>query len=135
MSTDTPLSKQIAYWKISAKRDRETAHSLFALKRYDMCLFLCHLAIEKLLKGLVAFHLGEPAPFSHDLERLALLAGMSLTDTEKKDLKEISSFNIAGRYDDYKHSFYKKCTPAYAKKYLAKTDKLFLWLEQKYQNE
>ncbi len=135
MSTDTPLSKQINYWKASAKRDNETARSLFELKRYDMCLFLCHLAIEKLLKGLVVSSTKEPAPYSHDLERLALLAGIELSDKNKTDLKEISSFNIAGRYDDYKHSFYKKCTPPYAKKYLAKTNKLFLWLEQKYRNE
>ena len=47
-------SNQIEYWIKASKLDWETASDLFfSGKNYHFCLFLCHLAIEKLLKALV----------------------------------------------------------------------------------
>jgi len=43
----------------------------------------------------------------------------------KLQLTEISTFNIAARYDDYKFKFYKKATHEYAKKWLAVSKKLY----------
>ncbi|MEA2065116.1 MAG: HEPN domain-containing protein [Patescibacteria group bacterium] len=48
------INKQIEYWKKSADRNWKTATGLFQLKRYDSCLFFCHLTLEKILKGLFA---------------------------------------------------------------------------------
>lgn len=128
------LEDKIAFWESSGKRSWEVSQSLFKLKHYDSCLFFCHLAIEKLLKGLVIRKTRKDAPYIHDLERLATLSEITYSDEQKEHLREIVTFNIAGRYDDEKRSFYKKCTPSYTKKYLEITRKLVLWLEDEYRN-
>lgn len=47
------IEKQIEYWRQAGLRGFKTAQDLYKTKHYDACLFFCHLALEKLLKGLV----------------------------------------------------------------------------------
>jgi HEPN domain-containing protein len=47
-------AKHIAYWLKSAEHDLESAETLFQHQRYDWCLFLGHLIIEKEMYRLVA---------------------------------------------------------------------------------
>lgn len=42
------MKEQIDFWEKSAKKDIKTAEDLFNLKRYDACLFFCHLSLEKI---------------------------------------------------------------------------------------
>jgi len=124
--------RHAAHWKKLALRDWKTVCGLFEIKRYDACLFFCHLTLEKFLKGLVTLHTKQHPPYIHDLERLAVMADLSLTSNHINDLKAISAFNIAGRYSDYKFVFYKKCTRAYTEKYLLKTKHLMICLKKFY---
>jgi len=41
--------EHIAYWLKTAEHDLEAAESRFESKRYDWCLFIAHLVIEKVL--------------------------------------------------------------------------------------
>ncbi|MEW6086943.1 MAG: HEPN domain-containing protein [bacterium] len=126
------VNKQIDYWKETAQRDWKTALGLFKIKRYDACLFFCHLTLEKILKGLVVKQTNHPSPFIHDLEKLAFLSKLKLTEQQIQDLRTISTFNIAARYDNIKLAFYKKCTKNFTEKYLLTTKKLYLWLKREY---
>ena len=114
-------------------RDWKTAQGLFEIKRYDACLFFCHLTLEKFLKGLVVLHTKKEAPYIHDLERLSVIAKLSPSPGQIDDLRAISAFNIASRYSDYKFEFYKKCTRSYTYSYLLKTKSLIKCLKEKYQ--
>lgn len=126
------IKEHSEYWRLSSLRDWKTSKGLFELKRYDSCLFFCHLTLEKLLKGIVILHTRKNAPFIHDLERLSFIGGIQLSDSQINHLKEISAFNIAGRYSDYKFDFYKKCNRSYTQKYLLKTELLIRCLKKKY---
>jgi HEPN domain-containing protein len=126
------LAKQIEYWYVSAGRERKAAEALFISKRYDASLFFCHLALEKLIKGLVVIKTKKPAPYSHNLPALAELAKVNLTDNQRGQLRIITTFNIAARYDDEKQAFYRKCTKDYAKRYLTISNSLYLWLKRQY---
>lgn len=126
------IKKQIDYWKDSSKRDLETALVLYKGKRYDSCLFFCHLVLEKMLKGLVLESTKEPAPYIHDLTKLANIANINFGNEDIENLKVINQFNIASRYDNVKQQFYKQCTAEYAKKYLSITKYIYLWLEKKF---
>ena len=79
--------------------------------------FFCHLSLEKLLKGLIVKILEKPASYIYDLDWLARLAQLDLSKKQSENLKIITDFNIAGRYNDEKLEFYKKCTKKYAEKY------------------
>ncbi len=122
--------EESAYWKDTSRHDWGTALSLFKSKRYDACLFFCHLSLEKLLKGLVVEKTGEPAPYTHDLAHLAVLAATEATEEQIKSLRAIATFNIAGRYDNIKRAFYKKCTKEYTEENLKKAKELYVWLEK-----
>ena len=71
--TSRDIAKVVRYWREAAEHDLDTARSLFRTGRYDYCLFLCHLSLEKLLKALVTRKLKEHAPFTteelYDLDR------------------------------------------------------------------
>lgn len=129
------ITKQIEFWKQSARRDLQTALGLFKIKRYDACLFFCHLCLEKLLKGLTVKQAKKAAPFIHDLERLSIVSKLELTEQQFRDLRIITGFNVSARYDTIKDSFYKKCSRDYAKKYLDITKDLFLCLKEKYRQK
>ncbi|MFH1030647.1 MAG: HEPN domain-containing protein [bacterium] len=131
--TRKQIQEIIDYWHAAGFRDWKTAQSLWELKRYDACLFFCHLTIEKLLKGLVVIKTKEPSPYIHNLEKLAHLAEITLSAETINNLRTITEFNIAGRYDDKKFAFYKKCTKNYSKKYLEISKKIIIWLKKEYQ--
>ena len=80
------------------------------------------------MKFLIVSQTDKAAPFIHDLVKLSQIAGVELDEVKIKQLKEITTFNIAGRYDDEKKSFYKKCTKIYAQKYFKICEQIYLWL-------
>lgn len=121
----------IQYWKQSSEKDIEVAQSLFQNKHYSHTLFFCHLALEKLLKAVYVSRNNIHAPYIHDLVILAKRSGIVLTIKQKNAFEIITSFNIQGRYADYKSQFYKKFNKhEYAKKYLDLTKGLLIWLEK-----
>ncbi|HEX9972827.1 MAG TPA: HEPN domain-containing protein [bacterium] len=42
----------VAYWCESAQHDLESAESMLESGRYDWCLFVGHLALEKMIKAI-----------------------------------------------------------------------------------
>ena len=128
----TTKKEIIDFWKRRSADDRITTKTLLRNKRYSACLFFVHIYLEKLLKALVVKKTGKPAPFVHDLLDLADIAKIELPEEQKELLREINTFNIRARYDDYKSEFYKKATKDYAVKYFKSADKLYLWLGKKF---
>ncbi len=125
-------SEIIKFWRSRASEDRINAKTLLGAKRYSASLFFVHLNIEKILKALIIEKTGEAAPYTHDLLSLADVSKIELSDNQKNLLREINTFNIAARYDDYKMEFYKKANKNYTEKYFDLADKLYLWLEKKF---
>ena len=54
-------------WLKQAEYDLETAEYLFSGGRYVYSVFMCHLAIEKALKGLYENIIGDFPPKTHNL--------------------------------------------------------------------
>ncbi|MBU2579115.1 HEPN domain-containing protein [Patescibacteria group bacterium] len=125
------FKKVIDYWKEGAENNYQTAKFLYKGKRYSDCLFFCHLMLEKILKGLVVANIKTHAPHTHKLVDLAKRAEIKLTKNQIDYLTEITEFNIAGRYDNIKQEFYKKCAKKYTEKYFKICEELYLWLRKK----
>ncbi len=87
--------KQIStYWKKTAKRDFETMHDLFQIKRYSEALFFGHIVLEKMLKALVVNVTKQHAPYTHDLVKLHDIAGLELQEEDLEFLNFMNDFNI-----------------------------------------
>lgn len=100
----------------SAANNKDTAERNFEHKDYMWCLFIWHLAIEKVMKAKI-LKLDKEIPFVHDLVKLALIAEYKNTQGRKNDLEEITSYNIEARYEDEKRELYKKADIAYTVKW------------------
>jgi len=118
------------FWKNQGREDLKTAEALASLGRYSPALFFCHLALEKYLKSAVVKKIKDHAPLDHNLTRLSELAGIPFEEEDMRILAEINTFNIKGRYDDYRSKFYKKATKLYTEKYLNDTKRIILWLKK-----
>lgn len=117
----------INYWLESAKRDKETALDMFRSGHYNWSLFLWHLVIERTIKALMVKNGKEILPV-HDLVRLAEAAELNLSEEQKAILREMTTFNIEARYDDYKEQFYKKATRKFALEWGKKAREMQRWL-------
>lgn len=115
-----------------AKEDFKTARILFREKRYSFSLFIGQLVLEKLLKILVIKKTNKLYPPIHDLKKLAGLSKIKLSPSQAADLDEITSFNIAARYDTEKFEFYKKANAAFTKTWFTKIKHYKTWLENQF---
>ncbi len=123
----------VKYWINASDNDFELSRNLFDAKRFSYCLFFVHLSIEKLLKGLIVHNTSSPAPYEHNLVRLAEVSGITYSEDQLDLLTDITTFNIKARYDDYKNQFYKIATEEYTKKYLLKAEQFIIWLKKHFQ--
>jgi len=121
--------EHINYWRESAQHDLESAEDIFDSGRYDWCLFVGHLALEKILKAIfVDRNNNNMPPKIHNLVRLAELSKIEIDDEQKFLLDKINDFNIQTRYPDYKLEFYKLCNAEYTNEYLGKIEECYKWL-------
>lgn len=127
------MSKQEAvnYWLEAAKRDKDVALAMFKSGYYNWSLFLWHLVIERTIKALMVSNEKEILPV-HDLIRLAEAAGLKFSEEQRAILREITTFNIESRYDDYKEQFYKKATKEFALKWIKNAEEIQLWLKKQF---
>jgi HEPN domain-containing protein len=127
----TDKDKIINYWIESSDNNYQTMENLFSSKDYHWSLFMGHLVIEKLLKGIFVKTFNKHAVFTHDLLRLAEKCGLKLTKEQQDILDRITTFNINARYDDYKKNFYLLCTAEFTSGWIEKIKTLRLWLKEK----
>lgn len=126
------FKKTITYYQESSDSDFKVAKKLFNDKEFGYCLFFCHLSLEKLLKAIVVARTNAPALYTHSLLRLSELGQLAPTAQQIEDLKTITKFNIAGRYEDEKWEFRALATRKYAQRYINITDELLSWLKKNY---
>ena len=120
------------YWFESADSDYETMKVLYNNKKNTWCLFIGHLVIEKILKGLYAKNNpNNPiAPKIHNLILLSQKANLEVPKEIREKIQTINTFNISARYDDYKKSFDAKCTDDYTKEQVKNIEEVQKWLKE-----
>lgn len=126
------IEKQINYWSNSSNDDFVTMQNLYKSKDYDWALFLGHIVLEKLIKGLsVKINKKHPL-FAHDLLRLMSLINIEVPENYEEWLDEITTFNINARYDNYKSDFKKRCNQEFTAIWIKRIKELREWLINQY---
>ncbi len=124
------VEEHVNYWLESAEHDLGAAEQLFLSAKYDWCLFIGHLVIEKTLKATFAYNNDNKIPpKTHNLLKLAELANLMLTEDQKIFLDEVNDFNLEVRYPEYRREFYKLCTRTFAEGYFIKIKDFSKWLK------
>lgn len=124
------IEDHIKYWIDSAENDILASESMYKSKRYDWCLFIGHLVLEKTIKAIfVKNNNNEIPPKIHDLIKLSEKAKLRLTEDKEKIYDQINGFNIEARYPEYKKEFYKRCTVEFTTNYFEIIKNEFKWLK------
>ena len=120
----------INHWVDGADKDYKTMMDLYNTRNFNWSLFMGHLVIEKLLKGLYIKKTENFPPLIHDLRRICEKAGIELSEEKIINLDTITRFNINARYDDYKQSFYNLCSENFTTVWIEKIKNIRIWIKQ-----
>ncbi|MBI5748545.1 MAG: HEPN domain-containing protein [Nitrospinae bacterium] len=126
------MMPSIKNWIASADYDLKTAANLFKSRRYIYVVFLCHLAIEKVLKAIVCKKLNEMPPYTHNLNRLIELAGISVDESYQKFINKISLQSVPTRYPEDFAKLSTQFNKTIAEEHLKKSTEVIKWLKQNY---
>lgn len=105
---------------------------MYKSKDYSWSLFVGHLVIEKLLKACYTKQFEKHPPMIHNLLRLSDMLSFDLSEAQKDNLVEITTFNISARYDDVKIAFHKKCTKIFTKKWIDEIKAFRKWIKEQH---
>lgn len=125
-----PLSPDSANWIESAEYDLETARHMLSSGRYLYVVFMCHLAIEKILKAHVAEVRKETPAKTHDLLYLIKRVKLELPETHLEFVGRINNASIPMRYPDNIRRILREYDESVAREYLEKTTEVLNWLRR-----
>jgi len=117
-------------WFLQSDYDLETAKAMFKTRRYIYTVFMCHLSIEKILKGLVVKNLNEFPTKVHNLQYFIKKLSLNLTDEDNEFVFILNDASIPTRYPDDLRKLVNVYTKEKAGDILDKTNKLNEWLKK-----
>ena len=123
----------VAYWIEMSEYDLETAKAMLDTRRYLYVGFMCHQAIEKVLKAYWSSKLEEPPLKIHTLSKLASRTGLDteLSEEQLDFIDTLEPLNIEARYPSYKERLLKSLTPDYCIELINSTKELHSWIKSK----
>lgn len=124
---------KVTYWIEMSEYDLETAQAMLDTRRYLYVGFMCHQAIEKVLKAYWSCILEEPPLKIHTLSKLASKTGLDdeMSDKQLDFIDTLEPLNIEARYPSYKERLLKSLTPDYCKELINSTKVLHTWIKSK----
>lgn len=124
------MKKEVENWLDSAIYDLETAEHMFNAGRYVYTIFLCQLALEKILKAKVEEITGKVPPKTHNLRYLINLSGLEPPEEMFNFLSKLSDVSIPTRYPEDFSELIKSYDKRAAENYLGGTKESFKWIKK-----
>jgi HEPN domain-containing protein len=122
-------TEYVDYWKISAEKSWVAACHLFEKGDFVECLFFAHLTIEKILKSRwVLDNSADFPPRTHNLRLLAQQTSLVLTAEQIIFLEQMNTFQMDGRYPDYRFAIYKAFQKLQTEPILEETKLFYTWI-------
>lgn len=117
-------------WLKQSDYDIKTAEAMFVAKRYVYVVFMCHLSIEKILKGLYQKKLGSVPPKVHNLLFLIETVGLTLPDDLYEVVFSLNRTSIPTRYPDDLKKMQKDYPRQKTGKLLVQCKEVLKWLKK-----
>jgi HEPN domain-containing protein len=124
------MVKTTKNWIDSAEYDLATAKSLLKAKRKVYVIFMCHLAVEKMLKGLFSAKFNKLAPYTHNLIYLLNLLELKPPVNIAKFIELINDKSVPTRYPENISEMERTFSLQATRKYLDMTEETITWLRQ-----
>lgn len=121
---------EVREWLDQAEYDFSTAKAMFRARKYLYMIYMCQLALEKLLKAVVILQTGEAPPKTHKLLLLAKLAQVNLPDGHLEFLGTLDAIGSGARYPKDLAAARKAYPRKVAQEYLARTKEIMEWVKK-----
>ncbi len=118
-------------WFKQADYDLKTSLAMFKSGRYIYTVFMCHLSIEKTLKGLWAKKFGKDPSKTHDLSYLAEKIELKLSSPYQEFLEDLNDLSVPTRYPEKIEKLIKQYKKEETRVILDQTKELLQWLKEK----
>ena len=116
-------------WFKQAEYDMKTAEAMFKARRYIYVVFMCHLSLEKALKGLYIKKFSSLPPKVHNLLYLIEKIGITLPEDLFEMVFEINRASIPTRYPEDLKQIQKDYRKQKVEKLLTKSKEALKWLK------
>ena len=125
--------EKVKYWIDLSDRDLDTSEYLSKGGHNLYAGFMCHQAVEKIMKGYFTTIKEDTPPFTHDLVDLAVKTGLYdlMSDEQKAFIGVLNPLNIEVRYPEYKNKIAQNMTKEVTQNILTNTKELLQWTKQK----
>ncbi|RPH85275.1 MAG: HEPN domain-containing protein [Desulfobacteraceae bacterium] len=124
------MGKEPEQWFKQAQYDLSTAEAMFDAKKYIYVIFMCHLAIEKALKGLYSKKFGNIPPKVHNLLFLLEKIGVSLPSPLSETVFELNRASIPTRYPEDLQQMKKDYPRQKSEQLLVQSKEVLKWLKK-----
>ena len=124
------MLKATENWLAQVDYDLATAEHMLNAGRYIYVVFMCHLALEKVLKALVTEEAQKLPPRTHNLIDLAQRAKLTLSQEHRDFVGKINDASIVTRYPDDLSKIVSQYPESVAQEYLEKTKEAIAWIRQ-----
>lgn len=117
-------------WFFQSDYDLETAEDMFESGRMVYCIFMCHLSLEKALKGLFMKRKGEFPSKSHSLIYFVEKIGLMLNDADYEFIFMLNKISVPTRYPEDLRKLIINFSKERTKTVLIQTKTLQGWIKQ-----
>lgn len=110
--------------------DLGSARAMFRTGRYIYAVFMCHLAIEKALKGLYVAVRASAPPKTHNLISLLNAAGVTPPPDTMRLIARLNETSVTTRYPEKLRTLQRRFTVDIVRPILTETRKTLAWIRR-----
>jgi HEPN domain-containing protein len=124
------MKKRTQEWMVQSDYDMDTAVYMHTGERHIYAVFMCHLAIEKALKGLYFEKKGAIPPKSHNLIYLLNEIGIKPPEGPGKFVVKLNEASIPTRYPENLAKLQHLYNETVVENILTQGNELIKWIKQ-----
>ena len=123
------MAKDPQEWLRQADYDMDTAEYMLSGGRYFYAVFMCHLSIEKALKGLFQDRLSVMPPKTHNLIYLLNKVDVKPPESVGRFVVKLNEASVATRYPEDIDKLGKDYTQTIVRDMTAKSREVLAWIK------
>jgi HEPN domain-containing protein len=126
------MDKRVVEWLKQSDYDMDTAELMAKSGRRFYAVFMCHLAVEKALKGLYEQTLREVPPKTHNLLFLLDKIGLHPDADKGKTITRLNEASVDTRYPDDIDKLQSRYTQDITARILTQTREIREWIKKQF---
>ena len=124
------MDKRSREWLKQADYDIDTAEYMFTGGKFFYAFFMCHLSVEKAIKGLYQQHLKETPPKTHNLVYLLKKIDIRPAETVGKFIVKLNEASVVTRYPEDIDKLQQQYTKDVTKNIIEESKKVLEWIKE-----